>query len=470
MALDRNNRLAQARLGVAAADFTSAESRAAYSPSLSLSVTQRSQTNPSTTQLSGGQTQVTSDNSSYGTGLSQLLLWGGGRLTVEFDANRSATSNVFSTLNPSFGSGLSAAFTQPLLKGFTFDSPRAQIARADIERNVAEVDIRRQTAVTLNEVRRAYWALVYAIDSKETALESEALAQRHLEETRRRVELGTLAAIDVLEAEAETALRHQTTVDTEGALRTAQISLKQLLVRNTGDPIWRGELRPVERPEDAVRSIDLSAAIASAMATRADVDLARQQMLGADLNLRLLDEERKPAVDLVASYAVNGIGGTQVLRQSDALGGAVVGVLPGSYLDALSSIAELDYPTWSVGLNVTLPLGRRAADAAYARGQVEKRQADLALEALRLQVAGDVTRAAEAVRSATESIQAAGVARELAQKRVDAEQARRDAGLSTTFVVLQAQRDLAAAATNELRARLDYQTALADFERAQAAP
>jgi outer membrane protein TolC len=206
------------------------------------------------------------------------------------------------------------------------------------------------------------------------------------------------------------------------------------------------------------------------MENRADVDLAREQIRGADLNLRLLAAERNPAVDLVAAYAVNGIGGTQVLRQSDALGGAVIGAVPGSYLDALASIASLDYPTWSVGLNVTLPLGKRAADAAYARGQVEKRQADLALDALRLQVAADVTRAAEAVRSADESIQAASVARELAQKRVDAEQARRDGGLSTTFVVLQAQRDLATAETNELRARLDYQTALADFERAQVAP
>jgi outer membrane protein len=420
--------------------------------------------------LSGGQTQVTNDSSSYGTALSQLLPWGGGRITVAFDANRSATSNVFSTWNPSFGSGLSAAFTQPLLKGLTFDATRAGILRAEIDRTVAQVEVRRETATILNEIRRAYWALVHAADAKQTALDSENLARRHLDETRRRVELGTLAAIDLLEAEAEIALRHQTTVDAEGALRMAQVGLKRLIVRNTSDPVWNAELRPVDRPEPAAGPIDIAGAVAAAMETRTDVDMARQQIRGADLNLRLLSDDRKPGVDLVASYAVNGIGGTQVLRQSDALGGAIVGAVPGSYLDALGSIANLDYPTWSVGLNVTLPLGRRAADAAYARGQVEKRQADLALEALRLQVAADVTRVAEAVRSASESIQAAGVARELAQKRVDAEQARRDAGLATTFIVLQAQRDLAAAATNELRARLDYQTAVADFERAQAAP
>jgi len=470
MALDRNTRVAQARLGIDAADFAAAQSRAAYSPSVSFSLTRRSQTNPSTTQLSGGQTQVTNDMSSYGTGLAQQLPWGGGRITVNFDANRSATTNVFSTLNPSFGSGLSAAFTQPLLKGLMFDSTRAQIARTEIDRTSAAVDIRRETAALLNDVRRAYWTLVYAADARQTALGSENLAQRHLDDTRRRVELGTQAAIDVLEAEAETALRHQASVDAEGALRTAQVDLKRLIVRNTNDPAWNAELQPLDRPEQAGRTIDVAAALAAAIEHRTDVDLAREQIRGADLNLRLLTEERKPAVDLVAAYAVNGIGGTQILRQSNALGGSIIGAVPGSYLDALGSIAKLDYPTWSVGLNVTLPIGNRAADAAYARGQVEKRQADLALESLRLDVAADVTRAGEAVRSAGESVQAAGVARELARKRLDAEQARRDAGLSTTFVVLQAQRDLATAETSELRARLDYQTALADFERAQAAP
>jgi outer membrane protein TolC len=343
MALDRNRRVGQARLGIAAADFASAQSRAAYSPTFNLSLTQRSQTSPSTTQLSGGQTQVTNDTASYGTSLAQLLPWGGGRITVDFDANRSATTNVFSARNPSFGSGLSTVFTQPLFKGLMFDSTRAQIDRAAIERSVAEVDVRRETAALLNDVRHAYWTLVCAVDARQTAVGSETLAQRHLDDTRRRVELGTQAAIDVLEAEAEVALRHQATVDAEGALRTAQVGLKRLI-------------------------------------------------------------------------------------------------------------------------------GNREANAAYARGQVERRQADLALESLRLEVAADVTRAGEAIRSAEESMQAAAVARELALKRVDAEQARRDAGLSTTFVVLQAQRDLATAETNELRARLDYQTALADFERAQAAP
>jgi outer membrane protein len=211
-------------------------------------------------------------------------------------------------------------------------------------------------------------------------------------------------------------------------------------------------------------------ATANALANRTDVAIARKQAQTSDVNLRLANEERKPGVDLTVNYGASGLGGTQVLRGTDALGGTVIGTVPGSYVDALSSLVGMNYPTWSVGLNFSLPIGKKAADAAYARGVVEKRQTDLRIETLQLQIAADVTRSGEAVRNAAEQIEAAASARQLAQKRLEAETARREAGLSTTFLVLQAQRDLTAAETAELRARLDHRTALADFERVQLAP
>jgi outer membrane protein len=468
-ALDRNPEIAQARLETDVADYSVAESRSAFTPNLTVSFTQRSQTNPSTSQLAGGQGQVTNDTSNYGTGISQRLPWGGG-YTLDFNTNRSATSNVFATFNPSFTSGLSATFTQPLLKGFRFDSARAQIAVGDINRSIADVQIRQQTAVTLHAVRRAYWELVYAYDALETARRSEYLARRNLEDNKLRVQLGTLAPIDVVESEAEIASRHQATVQAEGAWRNAQVNVKELIVADTDDPLWAATLTPVERPTATARAVDAQAAIANALANRTDLDIARRQLQSSDVNLRLADEERKPGVDLTVNYGASGLGGTQILRGTDALGSTIIGTVPGSYVDALSSLLGMNYPTWSVGLNFTLPLGQKSANASYARGLVEKRQADLRIETLKLQVAADVTRAAEAVRNAQEQVQAAAAARQLAEKRMQAETSRRDAGMSTTFLVLQAQRDLASAETAELRARLDHRTAIADFERAQVAP
>ena len=468
-AIDRNPQLAEARLEIAAADYQVALRRAAYSPLFSASILQRSQTSPSTTQLSGGQQLVATDAGSYEAGVTQPLSWGGGHITVDFSGTRTGTSNVFATYNPSFSSSATASITQPLLRGLRFDATRAQIVQAGIARRIADVALRRQAATMLATVRRAYWELVYTVDALETALQSETLAQRQLQDNRFRVELGSVAPIDVLESEAEVASRHQAVTQAEGAWRVAQIALKEEIVSGTSDPIWESTIVPVDRPTETLRSINVQQAVANALSGHTDLTVARQQRESSDNDVRLLGEERKPSIDLTASYGLNGIGGTQILRQSGTLGSEVVGTLPGGYLDVLRSIGALDYPTWTVGLNVTLPLGTRAADAAYAGGQMARRQADIRVEALELQVAAQVTRASEQVRSAEQQIASAGVARQLAERRLEAEEARRAAGLSTTFVVLQAQRDLATARTNELRAQLDYRRALVDFDLAQEA-
>lgn len=469
-ALDRNPAIAQARLGAQAASYAVAESRAAYSPSFNVSLARRSQTNPATSQLAGGQQRVTSDASSFGTGITQPLPWGGGTVLLDFSGSRNATSNVFSTYNPSFSSGVTVSIAQPLLRGFRFDATRAAIDQAEIESDIADVGLRQELATTLAGVRRAYWELVYAADALETARQSEALAQRQLEDNRRRLELGAIAAVDIVEAEAEVASRHQAVVQADGAWRIAQVALKQLMVADASDPIWNASVTPVDQPVQESRSIDVPQAMARAVANRSEMLVARKEREAAGTSVKLLGDLRQPSVNLVAEYGVNGIGGTQILRQSGSLGSEIVGTNPGGYLDVLRSIGALDYPTWSIGLNVTVPLGTKASDAAYARAQVQQRQTKTRIQALELAIAAQVTRIAEQVRSAEEQIRAAAAARELAQKRLDTEEARRAAGLSTNFLVLQAQRDLAAAQTMELRARLDYRRALVDFELVQQAP
>lgn len=472
-AVAKNPTLASARLGTEAATYTVAEARSAYSPVLTSTFLQRSQTSPSTSQLAGGQTSVSTEASTYSTGVAQDLPWGGGRMTVDFTGSRNATSNVFSTYNPSFASGISASVTQPLLRGFRFDAPRAAIAQADLGSEIADTQLRQQMATVLANVRRAYWTLVYTTDALSTAQASEVLAQQQLTDNQLRVRLGTVAPIDVVEAESEVATRHQAVVAAQGDVRDAQVALKGLLVGDPADALWSQAILPTDRPESPEgRSapLDVAAAITAAVANRSDAKIARSERASAAVQVRLLDNLRAPAVDLVAGYGLNGIGGTQILRDSSTLGGGIAGTIPGSYLDVLRSIGAFNYPTWSVGLNVTLPIGRNAADATYARARVEQRQRDVAIQALDVQIAAQVTRIAEQVRTSEEQVTAAAAARQLAQARLDAEQARRSAGLSTNFLVLQAQRDLTIAQTNELRAQLDLRTALVDFDLVQVAP
>ena len=247
------------------------------------------------------------------------------------------------------------------------------------------------------------------------------------------------------------------------------VTLKQLIVADTRDPIWEADVVPVDRPAAGSQPINVGAAVRSALSNRTDIQEAQHDRESADLSLELAQSERLWAVDLVAGYTATGVGGPQLVRGSN-FGGTVVDTVPGGYLDALASVGGLDFPTWSVGLNISVPLGTSRADADTASADVQQRQVDSRIQTLELQVAADITRAGERVRSAEQQVQAAAIARELAARRLEAEDARLDVGLSTTFLVLQAQRDLATAETSELRAALDHRLALVDFELAQVAP
>jgi outer membrane protein TolC len=169
-------------------------------------------------------------------------------------------------------------------------------------------------------------------------------------------------------------------------------------------------------------------------------------------------------------YGANGLGGTQFLRTGSGVTSQIIGTVPGGYGDAWRTLTGRNFPTWNMALNFSYPLGASAAEAQVARAKVQLNQSAAQLRALELQVATDVTNAALQVQSGVTRYQAATVARELAQQRLDAEQSRFEVGLSTNFLVVQAQRDLATAQNTELRALLDYRRAMVDYERLQETP
>jgi len=179
--------------------------------------------------------------------------------------------------------------------------------------------------------------------------------------------------------------------------------------------------------------------------------------------------QRLPDVRLETSYRGNGLGGTEFLR-SGGFPGLVTGTRNRGFDDALGQVFTNDYPAWSVGLTVSYPLGRSYEAASHARADVERRQAAQRVASLRLQVAETVRRAGRQVRSTAERVEAARASATLAEERLRAEQRRFEAGLSTTFLVTQAQRDLLEAEVNLLETMLEYESALVTFEAVQLAP
>ena len=463
-ALERNLDIAVQRLNPLVVDLNLAQALAAYSPTFDTSLSTNSSTSPSSTQLDGGQ-RVVSDRKVINTGITQAVAWGGGRYTVDFNNNRNASTNTFSSFNPRYRSSFQGSYTQPLLRGFRIDSTRQQIQVTRINRDIADIDLRQLLTNTVSSVQDAYWDLVYATGTLEVQRQALELAETLIRDNEARVEIGTMAPIEIVSARSEAAQRRQSLAQAEQNLATAELALKQLIVGGTDDEYWAATLNPVDLPTLEVPPIDLEEAIRTALDERTDIARSRRQLDINNVNLSSLSNSRLPAVDLVGTYQLQGQGGTRFNRTG--LGGSVFQEIPGGIGDAFNQLYDVDFPTWNIQLNVSYPLGQSAADAQYARARIQVQQVQAQLRQLGLQVATEVTNAVLQIQGISRRIEASTAARELATEQLAAEQSKFAAGLQTNFFVVQAQRDLATAQDTELRAILDQQKALVEFDRVQ---
>ena len=469
-ALENNLNIAVERIEHQLFDVTIASTRAVYSPTLSSLVSSQSSKSASTSTISGGQTGATINNSTFtfNGGLVQDVQWGGGSFALALDNRRSETSNRTATINPSYQPTWSAQYTQPLLRDFRIDATRQQLLVTRINQSISDIQLQQLTMDTVADVRNAYWDYVFAVQSVDVARQSLALADELLRNNQTKVEIGTMAPIDVVQAQSQAAAQRQTLVTAEGTRRTAEIALKRLIVSGTSDPLWTSTIEPVDRPDFRPEPIDLGTATQRALANRTDVLQARRSLEANDVTLRLLTNQRLPQVDLQTRYASTGVGGNRLITQGSGVDrGEIVGIDPGGYLDALNTLFRNRLPTWSLALNISYNLGTSAADASLARARIQQNQIEVQMRQLDLQVTSDVSNAAIQVQNSAERVQAAQAARDLAQQQLDAENSKFGVGMSTNYNVVLAQRDLATAQNNELSAILTYRKAVVDFERVQ---
>ena len=464
LAAEHNLDISVERINPQLQELTVAQVRTAFVPSVNSTLGQRSQSRLPTSQLNGGQ-QVLNETTTYNGGVSQSSPWFGGSASLTFNNSKLVTTDAYTLFSPQFTSTLTAAYTQPLLRNFRIDSTRQQLATARISREVSDIQLRAVVTTTLSSVRSAYWDFLYAVQAAEAARRSLALAQKLVEDNRVKVEVGAMAKIDIVQAEAEAANRRQTVAQSEATQRNTELTLKRLIVSGTDDPLWGVALNPVDRPTFNPEPIDLEAVVTRALEVRTDLVQARRQIESNGVTVRYLRNQLLPQFDLTASYGVQGLGGTRYERKG--LGGAVSATFPGSYKDALTNLQNRDYPLWNLMLNFSYPIGRSSNQTQYARAKLQVAQAQAQLKALELQVATEVTSAALAIESNLKRVEAATAARELAQRRLEAEQSKFEVGMSTNFFVVQAQRDLFDSQRDELRATLDYRKSLVDLERVQ---
>ena len=474
LALEQNLGIRIQRFDPQIQDLGVALARSYWAPNFTTNFSRNSQTQQATSSLAGGATSILNGSVSSAVGLNQVLPWGAS-YTATWNSSRFTTTNLFNSYSPQLGSNVNLQFTQPLLRNFDIDQIRQQVANSKKTRELSDIQLQTVMTQTLRSVRNAYWDLTYAINNLKAQQQSLALAQQSLKDNQKRVEIGTLAPIDIVQSQAEVANNEQGVIVADAAIKTAQDNLRGMILDPAAADFWTVVFDPTDAPTYSEQAIDVDAAVRNALDKRTDLRAAKNSLEQSDINIKFYRNQIKPDVNANVSYITTAAGGTQ-LSQVDlaaaALGGSINRsvVAERGFGSVLGDVLQNQYPNWTVGVSIGYPLGASTAHANLARVRLEYDQSQAQLKSLELQVATQVRAIARNVTTNQKRVQAARASRELQEKKLEAEEKKLAAGMSSTFLVLQAQRDLALARTNEVQAVSDYNKSLVDLEAVQQVP
>ncbi len=439
----------------------------AFEPTLRLQATVNRNTSPATSFLTGAQ-EFKTLGGQYQVGFSQLLETGT-NLSVDFSMNRNSSNSQFNTFNPSYTGRVTYSVTQPLLRNFGRSINTRQIRVAKNSEKISETQFERQLIDLVAQGQRTYWDLVFTAEDIKVKQRSVDLAQKTLSDNRIQVQIGTLAPIDVVQAESEVANRRVQYVTSTFTQVQTQDQVKKLIT-SQGDPgLVLARLTPIDtvrkpNPSDVP---PVEEAIRVALENRPEMRQLQIELENRDIDIAYAKNQLLPSVDVIGSYTQNGVGGTQT--QSGGFlnpGAPVIIIHRGGVGDTFSQLFGYNYTGYSVGLSVQIPLRNRAAQGEHARAATEKQLTQNRLNAQAQQIALEVRNAVTQIEMQKARIEAAQTARELAERRLEAEQKKFDLGASTIRFVLEEQRNVAQAQTDELQSLVNYTKSLVDLDRA----
>jgi len=446
------------------ADTSISIAKERFLPSLSFGYNLQNTNSPSFSFIEADET-ITSDYYNYSANLSQIIPTGA-ELSISLFSYKSETNQKFLSVNPRFGSTLSFNFSQPLLRNFGFKINRREIIISRNNRDVSENQFKSVLMDTVYEVESAYWNLVHSREDLEAKKQSLELARDLLIKNKREVEVGTLAPIEILSAESEVATREADILQAEAMVKNNEDQLKTVINLADKEEGVEIEIIPVDKPAFTLREVSFEEALAVALNKRPDLQATKVNIKSRELNLTYAKNQLLPDLSLNANYWSPGVSGTQLIYDPDDPFGPPISIIPGGSTEALKDAFGLKYENWTVGLTLSIPFNTVITRAQQAQARVDLEQTTLRLKNQQQQVALEIKNAVRAVQTDYKRVQAYGVARELAEKTLEAEEKKLKVGLTTNYVVLQFQRDLANAQSAELRAIIDYNLSLAQLERA----
>lgn len=367
--------------------------------------------------------------------------------------------------------GLTMSYLQPLLRNFGTSINETQIIIAAADQEIDNHTFRKQVQDTLQEVESAYWTLVFERQDLEVRKEALALAEELLRLNKIRVEVGTLPPIDITQAEAGVASREEAVIIAESNIENAEDRLRRVMGLDPQSPKWN---RPVIPTEDLLileRELHLDIEVENAIQNRADLAQARLRLEQRDTSLAYQRNQMKYTLNVRADLSLEGLSG-----DDNPLPGSGFNLSGGSFqvdpaldediFDAMDVLSDTDFATYQASVTLGIPIGNRAAEAEYTKARLSREQSSIEYQNLEQMAIVEVNQAVRQVRTDRKRIDAAEKNRILQEKTVEAEQRKFENGLSTSFEVLQLQRDLAEARSSENAAKRDYRISLANLDLA----
>lgn len=506
LALENNKDIEVTRKNVRIAEFDLQAARGVYEPRLvGETYYERSKT-PVFSFFGGGPDgSLTQSNIIGNLGLEGNIRQTGGRFTVQANNGRNTTNNLFSLVNPTFTSSLGFTFTQPILRGRSFDQNRRTIEVAKRNLSLTDSQFRQRTIETITTVQRAYWDLTYALRNLQVQRDSVKDAKQQLEHNKRLVQEGQLAQIDIVAAETQVANFEQSVYDALNSVTQSENTLKNLIAKDKNDGLWNASVVPVDPVDLSAPNTTLPEALDVALQNRPELEINQTQKDINAIDQRFYRNQNKPQVDLVANYTLTGAAGSfnpdainpigridttgnfnTIIDRLNFISAQTNPTLPpliplqptntnqtlpdnliGGAGSAVGNLFANRYPTFRVGVQINLPIfGDKIARAQLGRSRVEGERLQTQREQLEQQVQVDVRNALQLLRTAEARLRSAAISRENSEKQYASEQRKLDSGQTDIYKVLERQTALATARSNELRAQTELNKSIADLQRA----
>jgi len=461
LAIANNQDLNVSVNAAAASGFVLFSNMGIFDPLAEAQINRSHSEQPASTLLAGAQVNAV-DSTDFSARVTQLVPTGG-TFSLGLAANRTSTNSAFFFVNPSYASGLTLSFNQPLLRNFGRDATTWLIRSARNDRDASYQTFVRSVQTGVNLVEQAYWDLVYALRNLEVKRESRTLASDLNRITRIKIDVGSLAPIDIVQTEVGIATADQEIIIAEGLIGNAQDRLKRLI--NFDHARWAIPIIPTDEVRTEQPAVAVEDGMAMALGRRPELVAAAYNVDNDRIRYEFWRYQTLPALDLVGSYGYTGLGGTSTIRDTV---GNVISRTQGDFGDSFEQIIDREFKNWSVGLRFSYPIFNRRARGARGAALYTWESAKARLTSLEQNVLVEVRAAARDIDTARRSIAAAQKSRELAERNLDAERKKFENGMTTSFQILEIQTDLSEARTNELQALAIYRKALSAYHYAVA--